>query len=106
MQLPVPEAGGYGGDSMKKRLEVLFTGRVQGVGFRYTTQQVAAGYEVRGTVRNLADGRVELLAEGEEKELQDFVTGIEESQLGGFITEKQLKWGEPQNNLKGFKIVS
>ena len=69
-------------------------------------QQLAAGYEVRGTVRNLADGRVELLAEGDERELQDFLTGIEESQLGGFITEKQLKWSEPQNNLKGFKIVS
>ena len=92
--------------AMKKRLEVLFAGRVQGVGFRYTAQQLAAGYEVRGTVRNLADGRVELLAEGDERELQDFLTGIEESQLGGFITEKQLKWSEPQNNLKGFKIVS
>ena len=48
---------------------VFYTGRVQGVGFRYTVRQLAAGYEVSGWVKNLTDGRVELLAisrDGEE----------------------------------------
>ena len=49
---------------MPARLQVLFSGRVQGIGFRYTVKQTALGYEVTGWVKNLADGRVELLVEG------------------------------------------
>jgi len=45
-------------------MQILYSGAVQGVGFRYSVKSVASGYEVTGTVRNLADGRVELLAEG------------------------------------------
>ena len=45
------------------RVQLIYSGRVQGVGFRYTVKQVAAGYDVAGTVRNLPDGRVELVAE-------------------------------------------
>src|SRR5689334_21011918 len=54
---------------MRKRVEVFYTGRVQGVGFRYTTREIAKGFEVSGSVQNLEDGRVELEAEGEETEL-------------------------------------
>ena len=45
---------------------VLYSGRVQGVGFRYTTQALAAGHPIAGYVRNLPTGEVELVAEGEE----------------------------------------
>ena len=47
------------------RRRVYFSGRVQGVGFRFTCQSLARGFEVAGYVRNLPDGRVELVAEGE-----------------------------------------
>ena len=47
---------------------VFFSGRVQGVGFRYETKRIAMGYEVVGTVSNLEDGRVELCVMGEELE--------------------------------------
>jgi acylphosphatase len=46
------------------RMRIFYSGNVQGVGFRYTTKTVATGFEVTGTVRNLLDGRVELIAEG------------------------------------------
>ena len=46
------------------RKTVYYSGRVQGVGFRWTTCRVAGGYEVTGTVRNLPDGRVEVIVEG------------------------------------------
>ena len=52
------------------RMMVLYSGRVQGVGFRYATRSVAAGFDVTGTVRNLADGRVELVACGEEAQVK------------------------------------
>ena len=49
----------------RERRRVVFSGRVQGVGFRFTCQSLARGFDVAGYVRNLADGRVELVAEGE-----------------------------------------
>ena len=58
---------------MKKRLSVHFEGHVQGVGFRQSARRLATGYEVTGEVRNLPDGRVHLLVEGEEEELRAFL---------------------------------
>ena len=46
-------------------MQIFYSGRVQGVGFRYTAKTVAAGFEISGIVRNLSDGRVELIAEGD-----------------------------------------
>ncbi|HTB63266.1 MAG TPA: acylphosphatase [Opitutales bacterium] len=72
------------------RLEAHFSGRVQGVGFRYTTRQIAAGYEVTGRVRNLPDGRVHLIAEGAEAEVRDFLRDIQ-AQLIHHIKETKAE---------------
>jgi len=61
------------------RRTVYFSGRVQGVGFRYTVEDIAARFDVRGFVRNLRDGRVELVAEGSQGELEAFHNAIEEA---------------------------
>lgn len=66
------------------RRRVFFSGRVQGVGFRYTAERIAKGFKVRGFVRNLADGRVELVMEGEPSTLDAFLQAIR-SDLGGKI---------------------
>jgi acylphosphatase len=55
---------------------VVYTGRVQGVGFRYTTRSIARRFAVTGYVRNLPDGRVELVAEGESRELDEFLREV------------------------------
>ncbi len=55
------------------RVHVHYSGRVQGVGFRYTVRSLVPGYDVLGTIRNLPDGRVELVAEGERAELEEFL---------------------------------
>jgi len=60
----------------QQRKTVHYAGRVQGVGFRYTTRAIAGRYAVVGYVRNLPDGRVELLAEGERRELEPFLREI------------------------------
>ena len=70
---------------MTTHRQILYSGRVQGVGFRYTAKQIAAGYEVTGWVRNLPDGRVELQVSGEPDQLEAFLQAIVESQLGGYI---------------------
>jgi acylphosphatase len=59
------------------RRRVVFSGRVQGVGFRYTCQSVARGFEIGGYVRNLPDGRVEVLAEGQPDEIDNFLSAIQ-----------------------------
>lgn len=64
---------------------VFYEGRVQGVGFRYTVRHLAKGYDVLGWVRNLPDGRVELLAGGQPEEVEAFLQAIAESELAGFI---------------------
>ncbi len=63
---------------------VYFTGHVQGVGFRYSTLQVATEFEVTGRVCNLADGRVQLDAEGNIQQVNAFVTALEE-RMHGYI---------------------
>jgi len=89
----------------RSRIEILYTGRVQGVGFRYTVKSVACGYEVTGTVRNLADGRVELIAEGERDELEAFRTAIRESEVGRFVRQEEVEWGASRGEFRGFEIV-
>lgn len=90
---------------MKCRLHVFYSGRVQGVGFRYTVKTVALGFEVAGAVRNLADGRVELSAEGAREELEAFQQAIRESGLGSIIAREDVSWSEPTNEFRGFVIA-
>ena len=85
-------------------MNILYSGQVQGVGFRYTVMRVAAGFEVTGTVRNLPDGRVELAAEGSADELTAFRQGIRDAGLKHFIRDEQVSWSEAQGGLRGFEI--
>ena len=89
----------------RRRLQIFYSGRVQGVGFRYTVKSVAQGFEVTGTVRNLADGRVELIAEGPREELEEFRKAIQDSELGHFIHQEETSWSEAKNDFRGFEIV-
>lgn len=84
---------------------IIYSGQVQGVGFRYTTKAVAAGFEVAGTVRNLPDGRVELVAEGARAELEGFRAAIRDAGLSGLIRDETVAWSDAQNELHGFEIV-
>jgi len=90
---------------MPDRLQVLFSGHVQGIGFRYTVKQTALGFEVTGWVKNLADGRVELLVEGERKELEAFQAAIPEAGLRRFIRETQAEWSNGTGEFCGFEIA-
>jgi len=90
---------------LRRRLTVIYSGHVQGIGFRYTAKSVAAGFDVTGIVRNLPDGRVELLAEGRRGELDAFRAAVRDAGLAGFIRDEQVSWADATNQFRGFEIV-
>ena len=82
---------------------VYFTGRVQGVGFRYQAAQAAKEYEVSGFVVNLPDGRVQLEAEGEPGEVDAFVTAVGE-RMNSFVRKTVRSPARRAPQFKGFMI--
>lgn len=84
-------------------LTAHFTGHVQGVGFRYSTKQVANGFEVTGFVKNLADGRVELEVEGLEGECRRFLKEVE-SELDSYIRKTEIRDGTRERVFTRFGI--
>ena len=87
------------------RVNIHYSGRVQGVGFRYTVKSLVTGYDVLGTIRNLPDGRVELVAEGERAELEEFLQAVQDSGLRRHIQDEDIVWEEAQDKFKGFEIA-
>ena len=87
-------------------MRVLYSGRVQGVGFRYSVRQVASGFEVTGTVRNLPDGRVELQCSGDPDEVEAFLEGIAESELKSHIKGVMAIPIPPLAGVRGFEILT
>jgi acylphosphatase len=88
----------------RQRVQVWYFGHVQGVGFRQRTRTLAADFEVAGEVRNLSDGRVELLAEGCQSELMGFLRAIEDA-LGGYIRGSRCEWTEAVGDRAGFCVA-
>lgn len=80
------------------------SGLVQGVGFRYFTQRVAARYQVRGYVRNLEDGRVEAFAEGPEKSVEAFKHDIAAGPQYSRVKEVEEIVLEPSGEYSSFRI--
>src|SRR5438270_11553043 len=88
----------------RERRRVVFSGRVQGVGFRFTCRSLARGFDVAGYVRNLADGRVELVAGGEPSEVDGFLDGMQREMgcgIAGVATASELAGAHP---LAGFSL--
>ena len=87
-----------------KAVQVFYEGRVQGVGFRYSVRQIAKGFNVTGWVRNLNDGRVELQANGESEEVDAFLEGIRQSELGSLIRKQSQSPLPTPPDTRGFEI--
>jgi acylphosphatase len=89
---------------MKKQLHVYFGGTVQGVGFRFTAREIADDLGVCGWVKNMRDGKVEILAEADEKALQDFLDRIN-GYFGRYITGTDISWSPASGEFKDFEIA-
>ena len=88
-----------------ERRRVYYSGRVQGVGFRFTAERLAQRFRVAGFVRNLDDGRVELLAEGEAAEVAVFLDAVRR-EMDPYILDIQEERESPGDRLpRGFSIL-
>jgi len=89
---------------MKKQIHVYYTGRVQGVGFRFTSQDIARGLGVCGWAKNLRDGRVEVLAEAEEEVLTEFLARINQY-FSRYIQDTDIKRLPATGEFKDFGVA-
>jgi acylphosphatase len=89
---------------VNRRLVARIEGRVQGVGFRAFTARHGQRIHLAGTVRNLPDGAVELIAEGPAEKLQELLTQARRGPEGSVVSSVEVTWEEPTGNLRGFSV--
>jgi acylphosphatase len=92
-------------DQMKKRLEATITGRVQMVMYRDYAQRKASKLGLVGTVQNLDDGSVAVVAEGDEEKLEDFIKYLNKGSILSKVKNVRITWGEVSGEFSQFKIV-
>jgi len=90
---------------MMRRAEILVSGLVQGVAFRYNTTRKADELRLTGIVRNLRDGRVEILCEGAEEDIEKLIEWCKRGPGGAIVQHVDLVWKDYTGELKDFRIV-
>ncbi len=89
---------------MKSSLRVTVSGKVQGVFYRSTAQEVADKLDLTGYVRNLEDGSVEIFAEGDKEKLTKLRDWCSKGPKGAKVNDMQFEWGEFSGTFKNFII--
>ncbi len=87
-----------------QRLHVFVRGQVQGVGFRHFTMRTAGNLGLQGWVRNLRDGRVEIVAEGKRSRLEELLQDVKRGPVSARVEGVQEEWRKAQNDFTGFKV--
>ena len=89
---------------MKIRAHIIISGRVHGVGFRANARRMAIRLMITGWVRNLPDGSVEALAEGEEKAVKEFVNWCRKGPSLANVSDIKINWLTATDEFKGFHV--
>ncbi|MFQ6070152.1 MAG: acylphosphatase [Candidatus Aminicenantales bacterium] len=90
---------------MKGRAHIIISGRVQGVFFRDHTQRWASSLGVKGWVRNLRDGRVEVLAEGDKESIEKLIARLKEGPPFASVREVDVQWEDYKGEFTDFRIT-
>jgi acylphosphatase len=90
---------------MKARVHIFVSGRVQGVFFRDHTRRWAVSLGLTGWVRNLGDGRVEVMAEGEKGNIEGLIANLKEGPPFASVENVDIAWEEFRNEFSGFRIT-
>ena len=90
-------------DVSRERAHIFFSGSVQGVGFRYSAERVAASLGLTGWVRNCSDGRVEAVCEGPRDSIQAFLRKLDDI-FGVYIRDRSIDWSNATGEFAGFDI--
>ncbi len=88
-----------------RRLHLVIRGIVQGVGFRFFVERHARRLGLRGWVRNVADGSVEVLAEGPEEALRLLLEQCQQGPRSAHVEKVETQWLPPANDLNDFQIL-
>ncbi|HPM42607.1 MAG TPA: acylphosphatase [Candidatus Omnitrophota bacterium] len=86
-----------------KRAHIYYSGSVQGVGFRFSAERFALSFGISGWAKNLADGRVEVLCEGQDEEIDRFLQEINRV-FKEHIEDTEIEWDEPTGEFDTFEI--
>ena len=89
--------------AMRKRAHIMYSGMVQGVGFRWTARETAHDLAVSGWVRNLRDGSVEIEAEADEEVLEYFMRQIKKH-FSSYIRKVTIEWIPPSGDTGDFTV--
>ena len=89
--------------SQARRVHVIFSGSVQGVGFRFAAERIAFRLGVTGFAKNLYDGNVEVVGEGEKDKLETFLGEINED-MSGYISDFHVDWEPASGEFSSFGI--
>ena len=87
-----------------QRVELVISGVVQGVGFRYHTYQKAQQLRLTGWVKNMPDGRVTVVAEGERGELEILIAELKTGPRFGVVHNVDLRWAEATGQYTAFEV--
>ncbi|MHA1298933.1 MAG: acylphosphatase [Candidatus Helarchaeota archaeon] len=88
----------------KKRIHAWISGRVQGVFYRWETRELATKLNIKGWAKNLRDGRVEVVAEGEEEKLVELEKFLRKGPTYARVTKVELYWEQFKNEFDQFFI--
>ncbi len=94
-----------GNEGVEARVRITIAGHVQGVFFRKSTMDTARALGLSGWVRNLKDGRVEAMAEGDKSKLVELVEFCHDGPPGARVRDVVVEWSPPSGEFRGFRII-
>jgi acylphosphatase len=89
---------------MRKRVKILINGRVQGVGFRHFVKKHAQELSITGYIKNREDGTVEVVGEGEEKNISDLIEKCKQGSLLSRVNSVAIEKEKAKKEYIGFRI--